>query len=174
MKFAESVWLFAGLAVIAALLWLYRRFDVRQRAALAEFASSHLLAKLTASFSPGRRLLKRALFVAAIALTFAALARPQWGYHWEEQKRRGIDILFAIDTSKSMLTQDVNPDRLTRAKLAITDLVNKLDGDRVGLIAFAGDAFLQAPLTLDYNAFEESLDAIDTSTIPRGGTDISS
>ncbi len=174
MKFAEPLWLLAGLAVIAALLWLYRRFDLRQRAALAEFASSHLLARLTASFSPGRRLVKRALFLAAIAFVFVALARPQWGYHWEEQKQRGIDILFAIDTSKSMLTQDVTPDRLTRAKLAITDLVRKLDGDRVGLIAFAGDAFLQAPLTLDYNAFGESLDAVDTGTIPRGGTDISS
>jgi len=174
MKFAEPIWLLVGLAALAGLFWLYRRFDARQRAALAEFASSHLLAKLTASFSPGRRRVKRALFAAAVALTCVAMARPQLGYHWEEQKQHGIDILFAIDTSKSMLTQDVTPDRLTRAKLAITDLVRKLDGDRVGLIAFAGDAFLQAPLTLDDNAFQESLDAIDTSTIPRGGTDISS
>jgi Ca-activated chloride channel homolog len=174
MKFAEPLWLFAGLAVLAVLFGLYRHFDARQRAALAEFASSHLLGRLTASFSPGRRRVKRALFAAAIALVFVALARPQLGYHWEEQRQRGIDILFAIDTSKSMLTQDVTPDRLTRAKLAITDFVNKLEGDRVGLIAFAGDAFLQAPLTLDYNAFEESLDAVDTNTIPRGGTDISS
>jgi Ca-activated chloride channel family protein len=174
MKFAEPLWLLAGLAVIAILFALYRRFDSRQRAALAEFASSHLLAKLTASFSPGRRRVKRVLFATALAFVFIALARPQFGYHWEEQKQRGIDILFAVDTSKSMLTQDVTPDRLTRAKLAITDFVNKLDGDRVGLIAFAGDAFLQAPLTLDYNAFGESLDALDTNTIPRGGTDISS
>ena len=174
MKFAEPIWLIAGLVVIGAMVWLYRRFDRRQRAALAEFASSHLLAKLTASFSPGRRTVKRALFVAALAFTFLALARPQLGYHWEEEKQRGIDILFAIDTSKSMLTQDVSPDRLTRAKLAIIDLVKKLDGDRVGLIAFAGDAFLQAPLTLDYDAFLESLDAIDTGTIPRGGTDVAS
>jgi Ca-activated chloride channel family protein len=174
MKFAEPLWLLAGLAVIAALLALYRRFDFRQRTALAEFASSHLLNKLTASFSPGRRRIKRVLFTTALAFVFIALARPQFGYHWEEQKQRGIDILFAIDTSKSMLTQDVTPDRLTRAKLAITDFVNKLQGDRVGLIAFAGDAFLQAPLTLDYNAFGESLDAIDTNVIPRGGTDISS
>jgi Ca-activated chloride channel family protein len=174
MKFAEPLWLLAGLAVIAALLVLYRRFDLRQRAALAEFASSHLLNKLISSFSPGRRRIKRVLFTTALAFVFLALARPQFGYHWEEQKQRGIDILFAIDTSKSMLTQDVTPDRLTRAKLAITDFVNKLQGDRVGLIAFAGDAFLQAPLTLDYNAFGESLDAIDTNVIPRGGTDISS
>jgi Ca-activated chloride channel family protein len=174
MKFAEPIWLIIGLAAVASLFWLYRHFDKRQRAALAEFASSHLLDRLTASFSPGRRRLKRALFATSILFICVALARPQWGYHWEEQKQRGIDILFAVDTSKSMLTQDVTPDRLTRAKLAITDFVRKLDGDRVGLIAFAGDAFLQAPLTLDYDAFQESLDAVDTNTIPRGGTDISS
>jgi Ca-activated chloride channel family protein len=174
MNFAKPLWLLVGLALIATLFWLYRRFDTRQLSALADFASSHLLAQLTASFSPGRRTLKRALFVTSICLIFVALARPQWGYHWEEQKSRGIDILFALDTSKSMLTQDVNPDRLSRAKLAITDLVRKLDGDRVGLIAFAGDAFLQAPLTIDYDAFQESLDAVDVGVIPRGGTDISS
>ncbi|MEJ0000205.1 MAG: VWA domain-containing protein [Verrucomicrobiota bacterium] len=174
MKFAEPTWLLAGLVFVAAMLWFYHRFDRRQRAALAEFASSHLLARLTASFSPTRRLIKRGLFVGAVFLVCVALARPQWGYHWEEQKERGIDILFAIDTSKSMLTQDVTPDRLTRAKLAIVDFVRQLQGDRVGLIAFAGDAFLQAPLTLDADAFEESLDAVDTSTIPRGGTDIAS
>ena len=105
---------------------------------------------------------------------FIALARPQIGFHWEEEKQRGIDILFAIDTSKSMLTQDVTPDRLSRAKLAIIDFVRQLGTDRVGLIAFAGDAFLQAPLTLDYDAFQESLDAIDTNVIPRGGTDVAS
>src|ERR1700733_13076992 len=111
MKFAEPIWLIAGLAVIAGMLWLYRWFDLRQRAALAEFASSHLLARLTASFSPGRRRVKRALFVAALMFTFLALARPQLGFHWEEEKQRAIDIIFAIDTSKSMLTQDVTPDR---------------------------------------------------------------
>jgi Ca-activated chloride channel family protein len=174
MKFAEPYWLLAGAAVIAAMLVLYRAFDLRQRAALAEFASSHLLDKLTASFSPGRRVLKRLLLLAALACAFTALARPQWGFHWEEEKQRGIDILFAVDTSKSMLTQDVTPDRLTRAKLATIDFVRKLEGDRVGLIAFAGEAFLQAPLTLDYDAFQESLEAIDTTTIPLGGTDISS
>jgi Ca-activated chloride channel family protein len=174
MKFAEPTWLFVGLLVIAGLVFVYRLLDARQRAALAEFASSHLLAKLTASFSPGRRMVKRGLFIAAIACIFVALARPQWGFHWVDQKERGIDLLFAIDTSKSMLTQDVNPDRLARAKMAITDFVRKLDGDRVGLIAFAGEAFLQAPLTLDYDAFQDTLDSIDVNTIPRGGTDIAS
>ena len=112
------------------------------------------------------------LIIMGVACVFIALARPQAGYRWEETHRKGLDILFAVDTSKSMLTQDVKPDRLTRAKLAVDDMVNKLDGDDVGLLAFAGDAFLQSPLTLDYDAFRESLDALDTNTIPRGGTDM--
>jgi len=174
MKFAEPSWLIIGFLVIAGMVFVYRLLDARQRAALAEFASSHLLAKLTASFSPARRMLKRGLFLAALACIFVALARPQWGFHWVDQKERGVDLFFAIDTSKSMLTQDVNPDRLTRAKMAITDFVRKLDGDRVGLIAFAGEAFLQAPMTLDYDAFQDTLDSIDVNTIPRGGTDIAS
>ncbi len=84
----------------------------------------------------------------------------------------GLDILVAIDTSKSMLTPDVQPNRLTRAKLAAEDLLEHLHGDSVGLIAFAGDAFLQSPITTDYDAFRDSVEALDTNTIPRGGTDI--
>jgi Ca-activated chloride channel homolog len=103
---------------------------------------------------------------------FVALARPQAGYEWQETHRKGLELLFAVDTSKSMLAQDVKPDRLTRAKLAVHDIVDKLDGDAVGLLAFAGNAFLQCPVTLDYDAFRESLDALDTKVIPRGGTDI--
>jgi Ca-activated chloride channel family protein len=174
MTFAEPIWLVAGLVVCLALLWLYHRFDRRQRAALTTFASSHLLGQLTASFSPGRRTLKRVLYLAGVACIFIALARPQWGFRWQEVHRKGIDILFAVDTSRSMLAQDVKPNRITRAKLAVTDLVNKLDGDRVGLIAFAGDAFLQAPLTLDYDAFKQALDAVDVGIVPRGGTNVAS
>ena len=174
MTFAEPFWLFTGLAVCAALAWLYRRYDARQRAALTMFASSHLLGQLTNSFSTKRRTLKRGLYMAAVACVFVALARPQWGFRWEEAKRKGIDILFAVDTSKSMLAQDVKPNRITRAKLAVSDLVDKLDGDRVGLIAFAGNAFLQSPLTLDYDAFRQSLDALDVGIVPRGGTDVAS
>ena len=172
MKFAEPLWLIAGLAACALLWWRYRRFDRRQRAALTTFASSHLVDLLTRSVSFGRRKLKHALVITGVACLFVALARPQAGYRWEETHRKGLDILFAVDTSKSMLTQDVKPDRLTRAKLAVNDLVDKLDGDSVGLIAFAGNAFLESPVTLDYDAFRESLNALDTSVIPRGGTDI--
>ncbi|MGP8201149.1 MAG: VWA domain-containing protein [Limisphaerales bacterium] len=174
MKFAEPLWLLAGLAACGALLWAWRRYDARQRAALATFASSHLRAQLTASFSVAKRNWKRGLFLATIGCLFVSLARPQAGFRWEEVKRRGIEVVFAVDTSRSMLTPDVKPDRLTRAKLAVDDFVSHLDGDGVGLIAFAGDAFLQCPITIDYDAFHESLQALDTTIIPRGGTDIAS
>jgi len=174
MKFVEPSWLLAGLIACGALVWTWRRYDARQRAALATFASSHLHAQLTASFSTVKRNWKRGLFLAAIACLFVALARPQAGYRWEEVTRRGIEVIFAVDTSRSMLTPDVKPDRLTRAKLAVDDFASKMNGDSVGLIAFAGNAFLQCPITLDYDAFHESLAALDTTIIPRGGTDIAS
>jgi Ca-activated chloride channel family protein len=155
-------------------VWAWRRYDARQRAALATFASSHLHAQLTASFSAAKRHWKRGLLLAAVGCLFLALARPQAGFRWEEVKRRGIEVVFAVDTSRSMLTPDVKPDRLTRAKLAVDDFVSHLNGDGVGLIAFAGNAFLQCPITLDYDAFHESLEALDTTIIPRGGTDIAS
>jgi Ca-activated chloride channel family protein len=174
MNFAEPLWLLAGLIGCALLVWVWRRYDMRQRAALAAFASPRLHSQLTASFSTTGRNWKRGLFLAAVACLFAALARPQAGFRWEEVKRRGIEVIFAVDTSRSMLTPDVKPDRLTRAKLAVDDFVSHLDGDGVGLIAFAGNAFLQCPITLDYDAFHESLAALDTTIIPRGGTDIAS
>ncbi len=174
MKFADPLWLLAGLIACGALVWAWRRYDARQRAALATFASSHLHAQLTASFSTVKRHWKRGLFLAASACLFVALARPQAGFRWEEVTRRGIEVVFAVDTSRSMLTPDVKPDRLTRAKLAVDDFASKMNGDGVGLIAFAGNAFLQCPITLDYDAFHESLAALDTTIIPRGGTDIAS
>jgi Ca-activated chloride channel homolog len=174
MQFAQPLWLLVGLAACAVLVWLYRSFDSRQRVALTQFASARLLHKLTSSVSASRRLAKRVLFALGVALLFVALARPQAGFEFQKTHRKGIELLFAVDTSKSMLAQDVKPDRLTRAKFAITDLIAKLNGDGVGLIAFAGSSFLQCPVTLDYDAFRESLDALDVNVIPRGGTDIAS
>ncbi|MBU4332819.1 MAG: VWA domain-containing protein, partial [Candidatus Omnitrophica bacterium] len=102
-----------------------------------------------------------------------ALARPQWGFEWREIKRKGTDILLVIDVSKSMLTQDVKPNRLERTKLAVKDLIKKLKGDRIGTIAFAGDAFLVCPLTSDYSGFMLSLNDLDVDSVPRGGTNLS-
>ncbi|MDF1812158.1 MAG: VWA domain-containing protein, partial [Verrucomicrobiales bacterium] len=91
-----------------------------------------------------------------------------------EVKKRGIDLVFAVDTSRSMLAEDVVPNRLERSQIAITDFVDRLEGDRIGLIPFAGKAFSLCPLTLDYSAFRQSLDALDTEIIPHQGTDLAS
>jgi Ca-activated chloride channel family protein len=157
-----------------ALVWLWRRHDVWQRAALASFVAPHLQVRLTASVSGFRRILQRSLLLLAVACLFGALAGPELGFYWEKISRRGNEVVFAIDTSRSMLTPDVKPNRLTRAKLAIDDMARQLDGDGIGIVAFAGSAFLVCPLTLDHGAFQQSLDAIDVNTIPLGGTDISS
>jgi Ca-activated chloride channel family protein len=153
---------------------MWRRYDVRQRTALATFVAEHLRAQLTTSLSIVRRRVKRGLFLAALALLFVALSGPQAGYQWEQVTRRGNDIIFAVDTSRSMLTPDVKPNRLARAKLAIDDFIDRLDGDATGLVAFAGTAFLQVPLTTDYEAFRDSVNTLDTNVIPRGGTNIAS
>ena len=174
MKFGHPLWLAAGSLACLCVLWLWYRYDIRQHAALARFVSPHLRTELTQSVSVGRRRLQRGFTLAALALLFVALAGPLVGYRWELVSRRGIEIIFAVDTSRSMSTPDVKPDRLTRAKLAIDDFTNELDGDAIGLVAFAGDAFLVCPMTLDYGAFHESLSAIDINTIPRGGTNIAS
>lgn len=131
------------------------------------------LARVTArSFERQRFIWKEALIVAAFFFSVVALARPQWGFEWQSVKRQGLDILVVMDTSKSMLTEDVKPNRLERAKFAVKDLVKKLQGDRAGLIPFAGDAFLSCPLTTDYGGFLLSLDDVSVQTIPRGGTNI--
>jgi Ca-activated chloride channel family protein len=174
VTFSHTGWLPAGFVACLCLLWLWRSHDARQHAALARFVSAHLRQQLTQSVSPGRRRAQRGLMLAALSLLFVALAGPLVGYRWEQITRRGNEIVFAVDTSRSMTTPDVKPDRLTRAKFAIDDFIGKLDGDGVGLVAFAGSAFLVCPITLDYGAFHESLSAVDVNTIPRGGTNIAS
>jgi Ca-activated chloride channel family protein len=103
-----------------------------------------------------------------------ALLRPQWGFKWQEVKRKGLDIIIALDTSKSMLANDIKPSRLERAKLAIDDFTREFKGDRIGLIAFAGSAFLECPLTIDYGGFLLALEDINVNSISKGGTSISS
>ena len=113
------------------------------------------------------------LWLIAISLACFAFARPQWGFHWQEVKRRGLDILVVLDTSKSMLAEDIKPNRFQQAKWGIRDLVGKLKGDRIGLVTFAGSSFLECPLTIDYAAFLMTLDDAYVGIIPRGGTAIS-
>ncbi len=174
MRFSDPNWLWAGLLSCVALILLWRRFDIRQKAALASFVAPHLHGKLTGSVSGFRRVTQRGLLLLSVVGLFGALAGPELGFHWEKISRRGNEVVFAIDTSRSMLAPDVKPNRLTRAKLAVDDMARQLDGDGIGIVAFAGNAFLVCPLTLDYAAFQQSLDAIDVNTIPLGGTNISS
>jgi Ca-activated chloride channel family protein len=174
VRLSDPNWLVAGLLTCIVLIAMWRRYDVRQQTALAEFVAPHLRQRLTSSVSASRRFVQRGLFSASVLCLFAALAGPELGYHWEKISRRGNEVVFAIDTSRSMLTPDAKPNRLTRAKLAINDMASQLDGDGIGIVAFAGSAFLVCPLTLDYAAFQQSLDAIDVYTIPLGGTNISS
>lgn len=172
IQFAEPMWIAVGVVLIVGLIFFYRQMQRLRKKELERFAASHLLGKLCKNVSPERRTVKKILILAAVACCFLALARPQYGFKWVEVKRKGIDILFAVDTSKSMLAEDVRPNRLKRAKFAIMDFVSQLEGDRVGLMPFAGSAFLMCPLTIDYGAFESSLEAIDTTIIPKGGTDL--
>ena len=173
MSFSHPWWLPAGAAGCLLLIGLWYRYDARQATDLEKFVAAHLRLQLTRSISVAGRRARRASFLAAVACLFVALSGPLVGYRWEVITRRGYDIVFAIDTSRSMSTPDVRPDRLTRAKLAIDDFAGQLDGDAVGIVAFAGRASLVSPITLDYGAFHETLNAIDTNTIARGGTNIS-
>ncbi len=172
MSFGASEWFWA-LAVLPLLAWLFFRGERLGTRRLREFVSPHLHAELAGSVNRAARLLKFALLLIAIGLAIVALAQPRWGYIYDERKRKGLDLIFAIDTSRSMLSNDVQPNRLERVKLATQDLIEKLQGDRVGVIAFAGRAFLQAPLTIDYGAVLDSIRDLDTKTIPEGGTNIS-
>ncbi len=172
MTFASQLWIILGLLALPALAFLYYQAEKNKTRKLAHFAAAKLLLDLASSFSPMKRNIKAILSVTGIFLVLIALARPQWGYVWQETKGKGIDILIALDTSKSMLAEDIRPNRLERAKLAILDLAERAEGDRLGLIAFSGSAFLQCPLTLDYDAFRQTLETVDAGIISRGGTNI--
>ncbi len=171
LTFGAPHWLWALLVMplIAGLfLWSYRR----GQALVAKIVALRLRDQLSCSVSPLRRILRASLLLASIALAIVALAQPRYGFLEKETKQKGRDVIVAIDTSRSMLATDIAPTRLARAKLFTQDLVRLLQGDRIGLVAFAGSAFLQAPLTLDYNAVTNALDELDTTVIPKGGTNI--
>lgn len=171
MKFAriEMFVLIWTLPVFA--LIFYYGFKKR-RSILTRFSSPRGLSSTTPDASLSRRYLKAAFIVLSMLFTVFALTGPQYGYKWIEIERRGVDIIIAIDCSKSMLADDIKPTRLDRAKREIYDLLRMMEGDRVGLVAFSGTAFLQCPLTLDYDAFYLFLDTLTPDYLPVGGTDL--
>src|SRR5437660_69650 len=146
--------------------WSWRE---KQRV-LDQFVNPRLLPQLMSGISRRLQRLHWYLLLGAAALLVVALARLQWGFDWEEVRQRGLDIVVAIDTSRSMLAEDVQPNRLTRAKLAALDLRKLAKADRMGLIAFAGSAFLQCPLSSDDEAFRQSVNELNVNIIPQGGT----
>lgn len=170
MTFAhpKTLWLLTLLvpALAVFFLWSWRR----KQALIARFIHSRLVEQLLVGVSPARQKFRLALLILSVVLLLLALAQPQWGFRWEEAKQRGLDILVAIDTSRSMLAEDLKPNRLERAKLAALDLLQLTKSDRLGLVAFAGSAFLQCPLTLDDDAFSQSVNALQIGIIPQGGT----
>lgn len=165
----EMLWL---LWLILPLVLLLRIAAARKTAALHRFADPELLEGLRPPASSGRMALRRILLFGGLTGIVFALAGPRWGFQWEDVERRGVDLVVALDLSRSMLAEDAKPDRLTAAKREIRDLMDLLGGDRVGLVAFAGTAFIQCPLTLDYRAFELFLDEMDPDWVPVGGTDL--
>jgi Ca-activated chloride channel family protein len=170
MNFANPYMLGLLAVLPPALIVFFWWSGRKQRSLVVKFIQSRLLPGLTVGFSPRRRRLRLGCLVFAVACLVLALARPQWGFDLEQTRQRGLDIIVAIDTSKSMLAEDIAPNRLTRAKLAALDLMQQARSDRLGLVAFAGSAFLQCPLTVDDTAFRQSVEALDVNIIPQGGT----
>ncbi|MBR9986830.1 MAG: VWA domain-containing protein [Desulfosarcina sp.] len=144
----------------------------RRREIMRRFSSTHGLDVIAPATVGGRRWVKTFLLMGTVLFTAVTLAGPKYGYRWQEIRQQGVDIIIALDCSRSMTAADIQPTRLERAKREVFDLLAMLQGDRVGLVAFAGTAFLQCPLTLDYDAFNLFLDSLSPDYLPVGGTDI--
>ncbi len=170
--FADPEWLWLAVLGPVALIVLQRYAAWLRRKDLAKLAAPSFVHEITASHSPLRRGIKNTLLVVALAAMGLSLARPQWGEQVEKSHVFGHDLIFVLDCSRSMLSSDVTPTRLQRAKLAILDYIQRESHGRLGLVAFAGQAFLQCPLTFDYSAFHDALSLVDDRTIPIPGTDI--
>jgi len=166
---AEILWLLAALPLVAGVL-LAAHYH-RQRAA-RRFADQPMLPRLAPRPRTWRVAMKGLALLAAIACLIVAAARPRWGEGLEVVQSRGVDLFVLLDISKSMLAEDVAPNRLERAKADIRDLLEKLPGDRVGLIVFAGAAIVRAPLTTDHAFVSSVLDEIRVEAAPRGGTQL--
>ena len=156
-----------GLPVV---LFFYLFASYRRKQALRAFADSEILARISSSVNMPQRRRKTALTMIALAVTMFALTRPGWNPKPQRIVRRGRDVVFAVDVSRSMLAEDLAPNRLARAKLSILDSLERLGGDRVALVVFAGTAAVKCPLTLDYGFFRSMVDAVSADSVSRGGT----
>ena len=155
--------------LLPLLLGLFLYSANRRKQLLEHFIHRGLQQKLV-FVNPVRRRWKAVLLLAGFGLLVISLARPAWNLEQTTITHTGRDVVFVLDVSRSMLAEDLAPNRLERAKLAIADVIDKLRGDRVGLLVFAGTAAVKCPLTLDYGFFRMMLDNVSTESISRGGT----
>ncbi|HBE39733.1 MAG TPA: hypothetical protein DDW27_00725 [Bacteroidales bacterium] len=172
-RFANPDYLYLLLLLpVMAILWI---LDHRRRnKALGRFGSPELVKKLMPEYSTIRPNLKLFMVLAALASVIIVLARPQFGSRLEEVRKQGVEVIIALDVSNSMLAEDIQPDRLTRAKQALTRLIDNLENDKIGLIVFAGDAYTQIPITTDYISAKMFLSTINPEMVPKQGTAIAS
>jgi Ca-activated chloride channel family protein len=171
IRFVHPEYLYA-LALVPLMVLLYLSFLRVRARAIRHFGSPALFPRLAERVSGSRRLLKFVLLCAAAAFLVVALANPQIGTRLQEVKQEGVDLFIALDVSLSMKAEDIKPSRLEKAKLEIRNLINRLAGDRIGMIVFAGEAFTQFPLTTDYGAANIFLDVVDVDAVPVPGTAI--
>ena len=163
------------LLALVALLALFAGFALaRKKRLLARFADIPLVMRNAPYISFARQAGKAALLLLGMAFLTLALTRLQFGTHLEMLKREGIDLVVALDVSNSMLARDMAPNRLEKAKQELQGIIGRLKGDRIGLVAFAGEAYIQCPLTLDYTAAEFLLGAMDQNSVSVQGTSIGS
>jgi Ca-activated chloride channel family protein len=170
MRFARPAILWLLVLVPVAVVCIVFAWRSRQRARRAW--SGGLFDRLASGADRGRERLRLTLFLLGYALLVVALARPQWGGETVLMKRQGIDVMIAVDASNSMLAEDMRPNRLAAAKRAIADLIDRMGGDRLGLIAFAGDAYTVCPLTLDHGTVLLLLESLSPSTVSLPGTNL--
>ena len=170
--FSNPNFFFIGISILVFLCILFIWSEKKKKLKILQITSAKLLPRLAPHHSKKRNIIKFALIGLAVLFLSIAFARPQWGTANRMSSPKGIDLIIAIDVSKSMLARDIKPNRLERVKLSISNLIGNLKGDRVGLIAFAGSAFLQCPLTLDHQAFINTLKNLEVGTIKTGGTNL--
>jgi Ca-activated chloride channel family protein len=170
-RFANPDFLYLLLLLpVMVILWILN--GIRKKRALNRLGETELVNRLLPELSGIRPALKFFLQFLVIAAVIIIIARPQFGSKLEEVKKQGVEVIIALDVSNSMLAQDIQPDRLTRAKQALTRLIDNLDNDKIGLIVFAGDAYTQIPITTDYVSAKMFLSAINPDMVPKQGTAI--
>ncbi len=165
----EYLW---GLLIIPLLAMFFVWSRILRRRALKKFGQQEILGQLMPYSSGNRPVVKFIILMLALAFFIVGIARPQFGSKLKTEKREGVELMIALDVSNSMMAEDIQPNRLERAKRAISRLIDRLKDDKIGLIVFAGDAYTQLPITSDYNSAKLFLNSVNTQIVPKQGTAI--